>query len=508
MAPEIENRQETLRIRRILSIYLSQNMEGSLLLSATTLGVPGDDTRVRRIPREIFGLRKRYLKALQAHVKAKEGYERVLQGPYGASLGKIRQEKHEVEHEASTSVTSYLDLLLAQRKYQKLRILQDYLDLLAQKDAARPEYLSIASILEDMAPPPELSSTASGGGSIHGVVESQNNNTRALILRLEKEVLRAQNSLEKEKRLLAQVKSEHQSEFSPEDSKSFETSAQILALSQTRDELVSWIEQRLAQGDQAENKSDKVSDRNEVRIPLDIDERKEAIDAKYEDYLHARKSLLALASSRKAPALQKPNAREYSKPHQQSESRETSLPEASVILPYLTEHLLPASNAQKVFLQQESHLSKTLADQNHATTKALDKLAEESHLLRTYPLLAALRSKPLSGDASNATEAQTMTHARAWAFAASAARAAKHDEVRERLEHAETGLDKARGRIVELKEILGGDADEDGEEKEEDDMWTESAGKKSGGGLMKKRWSGDRGGLGIWAGLDGNVKLP
>lgn len=522
MAPDMENRQEILRIRRILSTYLAQNISGSIPLSATSLGVPSEDTRVRRIPPDLSGLRKKYLEALQAHVKAREEYERVLQGSEEASLGAIRQEQHEIEREASASVTNHLDLLRAQRKYQKLRIIQHYLDLLAQKDAAKPDYLSMTSILKDMSPAPELPLNTSERQSHYGASESQNT-AEALTLRLEKAVLRAQNSLENEKRLLAQVKSAQQSEASSKTSELFTRSAQIYALSQTRDELVSWIERRLAEGNQ-EDKPDQLPSPDRDQVPLEIDKRKKSIEIKYEEYLQARKSLLALASARRTPPPQETNTnQQFPDPHQKPRSQETGPREASVILPYLTSHLIPASNAQKGFLQQESYLAKTLADQDRETIKVLEKLADESHLLPTYPLLAAqprfqhavaaLGSKPRrpafsdDRDAANEPESQTITQARAWAFAASAARAAKHDEVQERLEHGETQVDIARAQISELNEILGGDVDQEEAESEEEDLWTESAGTKPRQKGAKKREIDGKGELGIWAGLNGNINI-
>ena len=521
MVPDIENRHEILRVRRVLSAYLAQNISGSISLSATILGVPSEDTRVRRIPPEVSGLRKNYLEALQAHIKAREEYERALQGSDEASLSAIRQEQHEIEIGASASVTNHLNLLRAQRKYQKLRIIQDYLDLLAQKDAAKPDYLSMTSILKEVAPAPELPSIISEGKSHYGGSESQKN-IKNLTLRLEKAVLRAQNSLEKEKRLLAQVKSEQKSEGSSKNSDLPKTSSQIFALSQTRDELVSWIEQRLAQGNQVEDKPEKLPDPNRVEVPVDIDERKKAIETKYEDYLHARKSLLALASAKRAPSPQLSRAN-LAAPHQQTKSQETQPREANVILPYLTSHLIPASSAQKGSLKHESYLAKILADQDREKIKVLEKLADESHLLPTYPLLtaqprfqnavAALGSKPRrpafsdAEDLANGPEGRTITQARAWAFAVSAARAAKHDEVHERLEHGEKQVEITKGQVRELNEILSGEADQSGRESEEEDVWAESAGKKPKRKVVTKRGIDGMGELGIWAGLDGNINI-
>lgn len=520
LAPYIKTRQEALRIRRILSVFLAQNIDGTKPLSKTSLAVPSEDARIRRIPPEVSGIRKKYLKALQAHVKAREEYEQFVQGPDQDALKAMRQEQQQIDDDSSAHVATYLELLLAQRRYQKLRILQDYLDLLAQKDAAKSDYLTVESISKEISGPPELLSTVSVESS--SLVTSSEDTIQALNLRLEKAVLRAQNTAEKERQLLAQVKSEHHYEANSGGTDCPDTIPEVSALSETRDELIRWIEQKLAEGNQSED-IDKDSIVDQERNPLDVDQRKKAIEAKYEDYLQTRKSLVELMSERRAfPSHKLEKKQEDATCYSNSQGNETSTYEASLVLPYLTEYISPASTAQKGFLQQESHLSQTLEDQSRRTVKVLQRLADESHLLSNYPLLAmqprfqhavaALGSRlrpTTSGSIEPGTrpEALSVIQARAWAFAATAARSAKDDELQERLDHGEKHLEIAKRRIKDLKEILGIES-EGGETKDEDeDLWMERGAKKFKQKPMEEREVSGRGSLGIWAGLDGNIGL-
>lgn len=523
LAPYIKTRQEALRIRRILSVFLAQNTDGTKPLSRTSLAVPCEDARIKRIPPEVSGIRKKYLKALQAHVKAREEYELLVQGPDEDTMKTMRQEQQQVDDDTSAHVATYLDLLRAQRKYQKLGILQDYLDLLAQKDAAKSDYLTVESISKDISQPPELLSTATLESSSR--ITSSEDAIQALTLRLEKAVLRAQNAVEKERRLLAQVKSEQHYEANSGDTNWPDTSAEIFALNVTRDELISWIEQKLAEGNQSEDNLDNDSIGDRERASLDVDERKDATEAKYEDYLQTRKSLVDLMSERRAlPTHKLVKKQEDSTLYPKSKSNETSTYEASLVLPYLTEYIIPASTAQKGFTQQESHLSKTLVDQSRETVKVLQRLADESHLLSNYPLLAtqprfqntvaALGSR-LRLTASGSTEsgirpeAQSVTQARAWAFAATAARSAKNDELQERLDHGDKHLEIAKRRVQEFKEILGFESEvgRTDDEDENEDLWMEKGAKKSNQKFEEKVETGSSGSLGIWAGLDGNIGL-
>lgn len=518
LAPYIKTRQEALRIRRILSIFLAQNIEGTKPLSRTSLAVPSEDARIRRIPAEVSGIRERYLKAFQAHVKARKEHEQFLQGPDKEALKAVRLEQQQIDDDASAHVATYLDLLQSQRTYQKLRILQDYLDLLARKDAAKSDYLTVESIIKEISQPPELLSTSSAESSSR--ITSTEDTIKALTLRVEKAVLRAQNAADKERQLLAHVKSEQHHETNSETN-CLDTSPEISALSATRDELISWIEQKLAEGNQSEDSLDNGAILDPETTSLNVNQRKEAIEAKYEDYLQSRKSLVDLISERRAfPKHKLVKKQEDVKFVSKSKSNEMTC-EASLVLPYLTEYITPASTAQKRFLQHESHLSKVLADQSQETMKVLQKLADESHLLSNYPLLATQarfqetvaalgsRMRPTvsgSPESEIRPEAESVTQARAWAFAATAARSAKQDELQERLDHGDRHLEVAKKRIKELKEILGVESDQRTEDEDED-LWVETGAKGYKQKSTKERDIGERGSLGIWAGLDGNIGL-
>lgn len=498
LAPYIRPRHEALRIRRILSIFLAQSMGMENPLSITSLVSPGEDTHVKRIPPEVSGLRKNYLKAVQAQVKARDEYNRLTQELDEGALVAMRQEQQHIEDAASTHVITYLEFLLAQRKYQKLMILQSHLDLLAQKDAAQIDYLSMDSIFKEIAPAPELPSPT----SLEDKLASENT-TKSLLLRLQKALLHAQGSSEKEKQSLAQALSEQQSKTTLKNANPPNASAQAFALKKTRDELVHWVEEQLAQGGQGEEVFNEELPADMEETTLDIGQRKKAIRAKYDRYLQTRKSLLALLSAKRHAPLNKPAGAQNDITLQlRNAKKETRCDKASIVLPYVTEYLIPATSAQKRFLQHESHLSKILEGQSQETVHVLERLAHESHLLSNYPYLAsqqrfkntvaALGGQKLGSEIGK--EAESVSLARAWASASSAARSRKQKEVRERLEHGERYAQIAKDRIRELRGILFGDVEQEAAEKGEDQAGKQSEMKPSNNN-------------GIWAGLDGNLSL-
>lgn len=516
LSPYIKTRQEALRIRRVLSIYIESNIEGLPIgsLSITSLAVPGEELQVRKIPSEISGLRRSYLKALQAHAKAKNEYAQLTRSSLYDTKA-VRQKERQDEEDSRESVDIYLALTKEQRKFEKITILHDYLDLLSQKEAARPDYLRMSSVLKGVAFPPETIQTP----AFHTLPPpTSKTDIQALTTRLERTVLSAKSSLDKQRALLAKTKKELESRQIPGQTITVGIGTKIDALSHTRDELIGWIEEHLAKSSQSNDATERLPISDSEGAPLNISKRKKDIQHKYEDYVEARQSLVALLSSRPALSIQNTSLK-AEKPEMEPRHKvvDNSWPKASSVLPYLTEYLIPTTNAQRSFLQQESHISSTLASENHVTVQVLNRLAEESHLLPNYPILAmqprfqnvvaALRSKSSPSSSNETTgrkdESQTLSQARQWAFAADAATSAKHEAVKERLGHGKGHLNTAGALAKELREILDVDEEEneDNENEGEEDIWTEDVVTKP------QKQTSSSGHAGLWAGLDGRLGI-
>lgn len=512
LSPFIKTRQEALRIRRVLSHYVASNIEElpAGVLLPTSLAVPGEDAQVKKIPSEVSGLRRSYLKALQAHAKARKEYTQLTRDSFGGTNG-VRSKKYQDEEDSRESVATYLALTKKQRKYEKLRILQDYLDILSQKSAARPDYLEMNSILEGVVPHPETFQIPVLYTKSSPTSETD---SQTLTTRLEKAVLFAKTALDNQKRLLTKIKEDQNSQrISGQTATTVGTETKIKALSCTRDELISWIEEHLAKTSQPSDAADKLPTSNNKSAPLNIEKRKKEIQDRYKDYLEARKSLVGLVSSSDTHPLKDTDIEaEDAEPDSQEQIVESNRHEASSVLPYLTEYLLPAANARNSFLRQESHISNTLTSQNQVTVQVLERLAEESHLLPNYPVLAmqprfqkvveALRSKSssitLAEVRRNEDERKILSQARQWAFAADAARSAKQEAVGERLSHGNMHVRTAESLVKELQAILGVD-EEESEVDGEEDIWTESKETKP------RKQTSPSGRTGIWAGLDGSI---
>ena len=367
LKPFIKTRQEVLHIRRVLSLYLASHIEGlpNGDLSLTSLATPGSQVRVKRIPPELTGVRRDYLLALQAHIKAKEKYALLTKQIENLSMLDSQDDLLKSDHDTSAAVSTYLDLFEARQKHEKLTILQDYVDKLAKKNAAQPEYFTLESINDEVGPAPEPTftpETNNFGSAFHDA------NIQALTTRLEKALLRANCGLQRERTLLAEAKEKYQNTATSELS----SHARIHALTRTRDELVSWLEEQLAKVNEAEDKPEAEAPSITADEIINVEQRKVAIDKLYKDYLNIRKSLVILASKpRTVHSLEKLSIQEGQERNTPEPTQPEPKSEASTLLPYLTKHLIPAADAQAALFHQQTHISRAASDQTKATDRML-----------------------------------------------------------------------------------------------------------------------------------------
>lgn len=507
LAPFIKPRQEALEIRRILSIFLAQNIRNphGEFVSATSLVLPPEGTQVGFIAPQLAGIRRSYLEALQAHIAARESYNHLSMRVEEDTIKAKRRKQREIEHHDHIPANIFHDYLYKQRRYQKLIILRDSLELLAYKDAAKPDYLDPRIIMDKLTPPPELPPTYST--NLLALVEDE---TQSLVSKLEKAVLRAQNALENEKVLLTKAKERYQCKALAEVA-----NTRISALHRTRDELIEWLESRLASPSQVDDPSEELPIPISEDRTLDIDQRIEYIHGKYSDYLEARKTLLAFMSDRSGlaikmlPVLQE----ESSAPLTQTREIAKSAQEAKSVLPALTQYLIPAANDQVNFLEHESHLSRSLVNEEQETIRALEILAEESHLLSKHQIsapippfqkeCAGLSLKSLhSQGLHRIREARTITQAQGWASAASAARSLQESAIEDPLRYGEKEAFAAKNVLQELQEMLGFRRDHDEVEGPEIKIDTRDAGTRKD--MLPKEIKHSKG---VWAGLNGKLGI-
>ena len=502
LQPFIKSRQEALRIRRILSAYVASAIGGldGGPITPLSLAVPGRGVHVKTVPSEMSGIRRDYLLALQTNIKAREAYEQTSQQLIVATKNNTMVDLDQLNGRDGWPISTFLDLAQVQKQLQKLNVIQNHLDQLLMSKNSSEDIHSANQIRQDA----NATNTAPLTTEDH-VQAGDDIQTRALITRLEKAILRANHSLKRERALLDNLKAKRKSQQDAADAFQPPQATRIRALQNTRDELIAWIEQQITNINEVEADLEAGAFPRSVDSGTEIEEQKREIDETYQNYLEVRRSIVNLISRRPSIAnIEIPlNQEESISSHVERGAQQLSR-DATTALPLITGYMIPFADAQKALLQQEAHISSSLNLQKEAMNRVLDRLADESHLLAKYPMSAMeprflrpsvasesskLSPSPLEDTSVAVEDAHLSRQAQVWAYASDAARDATNTALGEQLDRGERHAAAAKGTLMEMQDLLGVDND-DGIDDSHADIWNPAKSEVS---------------KGIWTGLDGGL---
>lgn len=453
LEPYVKPREQVNYIRRILALHLGSCTGDEAAVQP--LSVVVDSTRhIDANADELRGVQREYAVALQANVAAQRQFEAALQavGPESDS-----------RPTATSSVPSFLDghlaLLRLRQKRECLLAVRSSLDHLAEKPASSQFLLETATIFRGAAALPSVPKAVVS--SFVAEKSASRPDLESRVHQLEKAVLRAKLQTRKEERLLAEAKTRCKSR--PEV---VSNGAKLEALSMTRSELISWIEAELGKASTEEvDEGEKSLAPGHTYQPQDgqatVTAQLDQISQKYASYVAARKEVLAQASQQQQ---QQPS---ISPPCQQAGLPEhvdnvDSKPVDHLLLPYI-EALLSVSSHQKAMISHKSHASSVLKKQIDHSRQVLDRLAEESQLLPSYPTKNPQRRN--SGMANETTKSSDCSEAistriRPWVLAANAAKIATLEAVAETIEGGQVALENCMKALQGIDQLLGQDTDQ------------------------------------------------
>ena len=537
LTPFIKTRQEALRIRQALTLYLQSQIvftDDDVSTSANchahlSLCVPHDAVvGVKRIPLELSGLRREYLKALQENVaamqeyKAISGHGDVASGPMVSEV-KVKAKSADATREgqenngSSAVLQEYIAFLHDRRLYEKLQVFQHYLNKLSERGGSLLDIAGTGGDQHERLRRPGIDENATQD---NGRANKAEEDLEELVFTLEKAVIRAKTQLDREKELLKELKGRW--ELSGETRNDVSSATRITALRRTRDELIRWVEEKLvASGgdDDGPLLQDIPQDDGHDSASL-IEEGKRQIEEQYAAYIKARKSLLETVSVALQPTTN--GGTTVSSPSLPGVTRQSLAPSRSKLgdlLLYTSEVLHPLTKVQRSLALQKSYLSGLLAKEKLTARRILDRLSSESHLLPEYPLLARQprfkhiataigpRSRQRSEQQLHKAD-EIVSHAQAWAFASEAARMNEREYVEQKTGLGGEMADSAHETLKEVYEILNQNLDEVTRDKDEEhdtqDIWATD--------LRLTRYQtrqprGERRVKGPWSGLNGRVGI-
>ncbi|KAJ5105567.1 hypothetical protein NUU61_002914 [Penicillium alfredii] len=522
LAPYVKPRQEALRIRQALTAYLRSfivfaddaNQSNHLAQSHLALCAPTDAVvDVKRFPADLPGIRKEYLKALQANVAARKNLRTVSQ-----NVASLRQERvsrtrpsnEDSPQEPGADLRGYLLLLRDRRRHTKLQVFQHYLEDIKTQDGVDEAAIGTGEDLSQELLPDDPKADGSDRNGTGGLEE--------LVHQLERAVVRARTQLDREKQLFEQVKTRHDSRTTPAGNE-VPPAVKVQALQRTRDELVQWVEERLvSEGDPEESLLQDLPSEGIEEAQRLLEECKSQIQEQYTAYLQARRELLDAASRACQPVTvtTKPSTRSTHQPELLTE--EAPPPNPLDVLSYTSETLMPLSKSHKALALQKSYLAGLLAKEKSTTLRVLNRLSDESHLLPEYPLLArqprfkhavaALNTRQQTEQPDQNRADEVVALADAWAFASGVAAANERDYVQQKVTLGVEVAHDARKTLGEIYSTLYQDLEEAmqenaGQQQEVSDIWASEARstrpRKPSGSRTERRPKGP------WSGLNAKV---
>ncbi|OWP00989.1 hypothetical protein B2J93_285 [Marssonina coronariae] len=345
----------------------------------------------------------------------------------------------------------FIELMRQRQKHERLRIIQDYLDVLAQKPAGTVEHVDPQIVLQDVEALPKMpSEVLSSSGPTQG---STAVDLKELVDQLEKSVLRAKMVLKREQVLLAKVKA---SKLDAPNSHRCRLEAVVM----TRSTLINWIEAELSRaGEGSPESMISSSPSPNKRGKQFINSELSSIYGQYSRYVRARQGLVDAASER------------LDAPGESQDEEDLSILKEDFDVynsmeathPYL-EQMVSVSNDQKSVIQLKSHLTIGLSKQLKESKSGLDRLSDESQLLPAHPMplvrnnhngLDALLS--FGNQISCHENPESSLQARAWVYAAESAGHSTKVGVLEKLDEGSAALLEAQKILLDLKGLLGAD---------------------------------------------------
>ncbi|RKU42758.1 hypothetical protein DL546_006276 [Coniochaeta pulveracea] len=488
--PYIYPREEASYRKRVLALHLRSAVEDDSVSAPLALGKA---TQINQPP-EARGLHREYLRALEANLEARDQYEKLRKHPQPSHKTQGSGTKGSHTSPSPDPLKEHLVKIKVQRKQAKLEALSKHIDFLNQKELAAAGLAGAEGIFKDTRPLPNVpvdvvSSLALGG-------DCGQPRLKELIDRLEKQVFRAKMLLKGEAQLLDSVKS--RATTRPAGTSDY---AKLTALNATRTELIDWMETELgkASPDTGEiGEEDGHNREEEPSTKVDyVDEQLAVIKEKYTQYLIARKSLLELVARKPQPTI--------------APAASTSTGTRNL------ESLLSIAHEQKGLINLKSYLNTIINKQLKESTQILDHLAEESHLLPSYPMPGASRRKLGPGfddlRGTSAEDRNLTTKVKPWVYAADSAKIATLEAVTEKIEEGQVALETSVRTLQEIDQLLGRapqETEAEGtEEMAEDDMWlAETRSGQTGAARKHARTASkvDRD-TDLWSFLDGNLGL-
>ena len=367
----------------------------------------------QRIPDHVTGIRERYLEAIQAEATAKQDYRTASRPDLDA--------KPSIEHTSEDVLLNHVNALRQHGQYTKLGSLAHYADEFEKLLPTSPEKY-------------KYDTSRDVATFVEADLKHQRQQAESLTLELEMAVVEAKIEASREKAALQDAQAGL-------DTAAISPMSRLQALNAVRAELTTWVEESLAACGMDEPRLDMEADIEEEGEQMSVKDVEEA----YAQYIEARKSLVAATEGLAVPM---PDLAEEAA---RTERRKV-INEADAVTG--AEYKLRNWQDTRSLAAFTSYAQNQLAAEGLGAAQILQTLADESHLLQSYPLLSqAGRFKDMAsrlGQQRQVESGRVKSQVEAWAFAAEGAETASFGANDKDVRRGNDAIEGAREMLRDL----------------------------------------------------------
>ncbi|UKZ73178.1 hypothetical protein TrVFT333_000819 [Trichoderma virens FT-333] len=492
LEPYIKPREQVNYIRRVLALHLGSCAGNGAIQSPLFLV---DGSQEVTMPPDLTGVFREYVEALQANTAARRQFDSLLKNNTPEEPEPPKPKANSID-----MMEERICLLKLRQKRESLLAVRQSLDLLMEKPAATREFLDAKHIFQGSPGVPSAPDDV-----INGLAVDQSSTQSGLsdrIQQLEKTVLRAKLLLKQEEQTVRETRARSKNQFDM-----VSNGARVEALTTTRNELITWIENELGKASPGASSGAKSGSHTSRVSPSTIAANLEEISKKYAKYVSSRKTLLEMETQQSQ--LSQPSHPTLLPPAQlvaglDRSSNKPPIPIDHHLTPYLRA-LAAISVSQKAAISQKAFFTSALSKQNQDACQLLGRLGEESHLLPAYPMKDSLRRRSgiQTEIASKSEHPDISKRIKPWVFAADSAKIALLEYAAETVDIGQVALENCLENLREIDFLLG--YPEEGEESGEVSERQSKAGTRLGSQKRTSKNSITDDGHDVWSRLHGNL---
>jgi hypothetical protein len=395
------------------------------------------------------GVHGEYLQALRANVVAEQRCAEALQRVQQLNLD-AKTVNASSDTNSATLLQSHLNLARLQKQHGGLVDLKDEFEAL--KLSRGFSSLRIGVDVDVPVTVTEPMDNGGGGAELTKLADLVQKQVKAL----EIAVIQGQHEATRQAGILENLKAQAR------PPSTFTTQQRVHALSSTRSELTTWLEESLEKCQDDTDGSRGLEQANGQGVGFDDVEMERKTDEGYERYLEARKRLLSAVSVLKTElSVESSEIEGHESKNEEKDTPKQRKLDFSHTLGFIEKSLLPAMQQNNITQHHSALAEEQLVNETSSIVRVIDRLSDESQLLQAFPMLAHSgrfqHASSVFGKKSteqSVAQDEITQRIKPWLFAAEAADVVAASGIEKQVKQGKEAIESVSRSLAELRLLM------------------------------------------------------